>query len=268
VGDVAYLSMPGEPFPEVRLAIARATPGATVVALSKGQDDFGYFYPAFDYPFPELYNSDHAVFNVAPQAGDQIIPGQLANLAAVGFPTSQGLEQPLGNSYSQKLKPGLQTLASPPTGDAGPSGRFATTLQAIYMPASVADRPLAGQVHWDFGDGTHGTSGYLSVGQDYGQTGQGGHGASLVTHAYGPGNYRVTADGADTAGNPVRWTLVVRVFPRLRLTVLCGHRRRIVRVRGGEGSLLRERWTRAGPRARISVLDAAGGTASAIARCR
>jgi hypothetical protein len=260
--------MPGEPFPEVRLTIARAVPQAKVIALSKGQDDFGYFYPAYDAAFPELYNSDHGIFNVAPQAGDQIIQDQVADLGRVGFATDPAFEAPLPNQYAQKLKPGLQTLASPPTGDTGRDGLFRTTLQAIYMPASVADRPLAGQVHWDFGDGTHGTSGYLSVGQDYGQTGQGGHGASLVTHAYGPGNYRVTADGADTAGNPVRWTLVVRVFPRLRLTVLCGHRRRIVRVRGGEGSLLRERWTRAGPRARISVLDAAGGTASAIARCR
>ena len=65
--------MPGEPFPEVRLTLAKATTAATVVALSKGQDDFGYFYLAFDAPYPQLYNSDHAVFNLSSHCGDQII---------------------------------------------------------------------------------------------------------------------------------------------------------------------------------------------------
>src|SRR5205807_1747746 len=62
IGDLAYLSMPGEPFPEVRFDIVQQTNAKTVVALSKGQDDFGYFYPTYDYVFPELYNSDHTIF--------------------------------------------------------------------------------------------------------------------------------------------------------------------------------------------------------------
>src|SRR5213075_148566 len=84
VGPLAYLSMPGEPFPEVRLAIAGAVQGAKqIVALSKGQDDLGYFYPAFVYPFTATYDSDHHIYNVAPQAGDQVIHGQLDNLGAL-----------------------------------------------------------------------------------------------------------------------------------------------------------------------------------------
>ena len=115
VGEIAYLSMPGEPFPEVRLTIARATPGASaVVALSKGQDDFGYFFPSYDYVFPELYNSDHLLFSVAPQAGDQVIQDQVGNLGRLGFATQPALESPLPNRYAQKLKPGLQTMASIP----------------------------------------------------------------------------------------------------------------------------------------------------------
>ena len=227
-----------------------------MVALSKGQDDFGYFYPDFDAPYPQLYNSDHAVFNVSPSLGDQIIAAQETLLSAIGFRTRSLAAKPLDNDYAQKKLPGLQTLASPPTGDAGPSGRFKTTLQAIYMPASGADAPLVGQVHWDFGDGSHAETGYLQVGQDYGQTGQGPHGKPLLfTHSFRPGTYRVRASGQDTDGNAVAWTITVRVFPRLRVS--CAGR-----VRGGEGTILR----RVRRRHSITVLDAAGGSASA--RCR
>jgi hypothetical protein len=255
IGPDAFLSMPGEPFPEVRLTLAKATAAKTVVALSKGQDDFGYFYPAFDAQYPELYNSDHAVFNVSPSLGDQIISADEALLSAIGFRTRALAASPLANDYAQKKLPGLQTLASPPTGDAGFSGRFRTTLQAIYMPAAVVDAPLAGEVHWDFGDGSHAGTGYLSVGQDHGQTGQGPHGKPvLFTHAFRPGAYRVRASGQDTDGNPVAWTITVRVFPRLRVS--CSGR-----VRGGEGTVLREvRRSHS-----ITVVDAAGGTATA--RC-
>lgn len=260
IGDDAFLSMPGEPFPEIRLTLAKATGAASVVALSKGQDDFGYFFPAFDAPYPQLYNSDHAVFNVSPHLGDQVIASDETLLSALGFPTQSLAAAPLHNNYAQKKLPGLQTLASPPTGDAGRSGRFATTLQAIYMPAAVTDAPLAGQVHWDFGDGTHADTGYLSVGQDYGQTGQGPHGKPvLFTHSFRPGIYHVRASGRDTDGNPVSWSITVRVFPRL--IVSCSGR-----VRGGEGTILRRRWHRARQGRTLTVLDAAGGTATV--RCR
>jgi hypothetical protein len=291
VGGIAFLSMPGEPFPEVRFTIQRATNAHTVVALSKGQDDFGYFYPAFDSPFPELYNSDHMIFNVAPQAGDQIIRGQIANLSGVGFATTSAFAQPLGNDYAQKLRPGLQTLASPPTGDADATGRFATELQAIYMPASIVDAPLAGPVHWDFGDGSAADTGYLVVGQDYNQTGQGPQGRPLFTHAFPPGVHRVVASGRDTAGNPVSWTIEVTVYPRLRPSATCAMSRRgratlTGRASGGEGSVLAWRWTFAGggaasgqrvrhtfrhapgAHATLIVLDAAGGQASASVACR
>lgn len=256
IGPDAFLSMPGEPFPEIRLTLAKATAAKTVVALSKGQDDFGYFFPAFDAPYPELYNSDHAVFNVSTSLGDQIIAADEALLSAIGFHTNALAASPLANDYAQKKLPGLQTLASPPTGDAGSSGRFTTTLQAIYMPAAVIDAQLAGAVHWDFGDGTHAATGYLQVGQDHGQTGQGPHGKPvLFTHSFRPGTYRVRASGQDTDGNPVSWAITVRVFPRLR--VGCS-----VRVTGGEGTVLREIRRRHS----LSVVDAAGGTATA--RCR
>ncbi len=256
IGQEAVLSMPGEPFPEIRLTLAKATAAGTVVALSKGQDDLGYFYPAFDAPYPPLYNSDHAVFNVSPHLGDQVIAADEALLSAIGFQTRSLAAKPLDNNYAQKQLPGLQTLASPPTGDAGRSGTFKTTFQAIYMPAAQIDAPLAGRIRWDFGDGSHADTGYLSVGQDHGQTGQGPHGQPvLFTHSFRPGTYRVRASGQDSKGNKVSWTITVRVFPRL--SVSCSGR-----VRGGQGTILRRQSRSTGHGRTLTVLDAAGGTAS------
>jgi hypothetical protein len=281
VGDVGFLSMPGEPFPEIRFTIARSVDAKNVVALSKGQDDFGYFYPSFVYPFPQVYNSDHAIFNVAPQAGDQIVQQQVANLGATGFTTSTAFSQPLPNDYAQKLRPGLQTLASPPTGDADASGKFTTTLQAIYMPASLVDAPLDGPVTWDFGDGTKATTGYLSVGQDLGQSGQGPHGEPILfTHAFAPGTYKVTASGRDTAGNAVAWTVDVTVYPRLVASARCRRTTFTGSADGGEGHVLSWQWRfsdgkraegrvvqHRARRAAVTVVDGAGGTATARAVC-
>jgi hypothetical protein len=74
IGDLIYQSEPGEPFPEIRLSLAKDVHGASaIVALSKGQDDLAYFYPAEDYPATFAYGSDHWEYNVAPQAGDELI---------------------------------------------------------------------------------------------------------------------------------------------------------------------------------------------------
>ncbi len=268
VVTTAYTSMPGEPWPEVRFTIARAVPGATVVALSKAQDDFGYFYPAYDAPFPELYNSDNFVFNVGLTLGDEVISDQVGQLGKLGFKAGSPVETPLPNNYLEKVKPGLQTLASPPTGDAGRNGAFTTRLQAIYMPASVTDQPLAGQVHWSFGDGQTASTGFLSVGQDYGQTGQRDHGQAIFTHSFRPGVYHVTASGTDTSGNPVSWTITVHVYPELKVRASCRRGRPRASVKGGERTILRESWTRHGQKRTVRVLDAAGGSATARTRCR
>src|SRR5581483_6074526 len=251
IGDLAFVSMPGEPFPEIRAALASATSGAAaIVALSKGQDDFGYFYPAWVEPFTAAYGSDHLLFNVAPQAGDQIVAAQEANLGRLGFQTDVPLETPLPTRVEQKVRPGLQAMASPPVGDAGRRGRFRTTLQAIFSPASILDRQAAGPVCWDFGDGTHGMSGYLQVGQDYGQTGQGEHGVARFTHAYRPGAYRVTARAVDSGGTPSSWSFEVRVYPRLRARIAVartgGGYAFAARAVGGDGTVLAGHWRFAG----------------------
>src|SRR4051794_22365060 len=197
IGPLAYLSMPGEPFPEIRTTIADATTGAQqVVALSKGQDDWGYFYPSFVYPFTATYDSDHHIYNVAPQAGDQVIQGQLDNLSKVGFTVDHTVARPMANRYEQGLRPGVQFLASPPEGD----GNLAVTLEGIYGAANFGGAPLDGPLHWDFGDGTTGESGS----------------EKRFVHTFAPGTYEVRVTARDTQGREASWSLPVRVHPALR----------------------------------------------------
>src|SRR4051794_12291501 len=232
IGPLAYLSMPGEPFPEVRLTIAGATSGAgEVIALSKGQDDLGYFYPSFDYPFTATYDSDHHIYNVAPQAGDQVIQGQLANLGALGFTTDPTVAEPLDNRYEQGFQPGVQALAAPPEGDAGPDGTLPVTLQGIYGAANFNGAPLDGPLRWDFGDGTTGTSGS----------------EKRFVHGFKPGSYTVKVAATDTQGNEAHWSLPVRVHARLvpSITVRHGTHGALELTgdaRGGRAPVLAWRW--------------------------
>jgi hypothetical protein len=258
IGPLAYLSMPGEPFPEVRLTIAGAVKDAAmVVALSKGQDDLGYFFPSWVYPFTEVYPTDQGTFNVAPQAGDQIIQSQIANLRALGFTTAPlTVPVPLPTDYAAAARPGLQALASPPAGDVGRAGVLPVTLQAIYAPAEQGGEPLAGLLHWTFGDGTSGTSGALSFGgpcggptlDDTSVTNCPQTGPAYLVHDFPVGRHLVTVTGHDAAGHPVSFSLTVNVWPRLRVgwRIVSRHRGGFASLRavprGGSGQLLSASW--------------------------
>src|SRR5205807_9912462 len=95
-------------------------------------------------------------------------------------------------------------------------------------------------------------------GQGSGEAGRGTHGARSprLGPSSAPGTYPVTASANDTQGDPVSWTIIVRVFPRLRVS--CRGR-----VTGGEGTILRTSRRRHS----ITVLDAAGGQATARTPC-
>jgi hypothetical protein len=191
-----------------------------VVALSKGQDDLGYFYPAWVDPFTAAYPTDQGTFSVAPQAGDQVMQGQLANLRALGFTTEPlAVPAPLPAHYTQALRPGLQALADPMFGVARAGRALPVVLEAIFAPANTGGEPRAGPVHWDFGDGTTASSGALSFGGSCGYRAvlQAGPttcpstGSAFVVHRFGPGRYTVRVTGRDTAGHAVSWSLTVVV---------------------------------------------------------
>src|SRR3954468_9462846 len=240
VGGNVFLSMPGEPFPEIRHAIADATTGAdTIVALSKGQDDWGYFYPAWAWGFTSLYDSDHNIYNVAPQAGDQVIADQASNVGKLGFAVDPAVGQPLPTRWEQALRPGVQAMASPTWGDTGPDGTLPVTFTAIYDQAFVYDRPglpggqRDGTVHVDFGDGTG--------------TESNGDKRTRFTHDYEPGAYTVRLSAKDASGNPATWQLVVTVYRQLRAAIAAtqtasGAWRFTAGARCGDHRILREDW--------------------------
>jgi hypothetical protein len=219
IGNIAYASMPGEPFPEVRLSLAAATSGATVVALSKGQDDLGYFYPAYVAPFTELYPSDTLTNSAAAELGDAVLQAQAANLRADGVRVATALPRPVEADPKQQVEPGLQVVGGPLTARAGRRGHISVRLLATYSPPDIPSGTLnyglpvgslpvqyapTGRVHWDFGDGTHATSGYHEFGgkdvRPY-----------VVAHRFAPGRYRVTATIRDGAGQQVSTSFVVRI---------------------------------------------------------
>ncbi len=236
IGGNAFLSMPGEPFPEVRLGIANAVTGAdTIVALSKGQDDWGYFYPAWAWGFTSLYTSDHNTYNVAPQAGDQVILEQTRNAGALGFGVeTAALGLPLATRWEQALRPGLQAMASPTWGTAGPGGTLPVEFTAIWAPAYAGGAGRQGTVHVDFGDGTT-----AEVDGDK---------RKRFTHDYAPGAYTVRLSAVDANGNAAAWRLVVRVYPPLEPAIRAraagsGAWSLTGSARGGDGHPLAYRWT-------------------------
>ncbi len=216
IGDIAYLSMPGEPFPEVRYTLSIAAPGATVVALSKGQDDLGYFYPAYVTPFTEIYPSDTFTNSASAVTGDAVIAGQESNLDAIGFATRHRAIAPVPVEPLRALYAGLQVVGGPFVATAGRNGKATVRMIATYAPADLPNATTAdglpvggfdyqenptGKVHWSFGA----TSGYHNFSGD-------DRDPYIVTHAFGVGVHHVTARILDANGFPVSTSFTIRVF--------------------------------------------------------
>lgn len=294
LGNIAYLSMPGEPFPEIRESLASATKGATVVALSKGQDDLGYFYPSYITPFTEIYPSDTFVNSASAETGDDVLRAQDADLRMLGFDTSPTLAKPVSIDSGQAVEPGLQVIGGPFVTDAGAGGRARVELLPVFSPPDLPEGTLeyglpegsvpvdnepAGPVQWNLGDGVSTTSGY----HDFAGTDR----APLtIDPAFTVGTHRLVASDSDTAGQTAVTHLTVTVFPRLRVRIAEARHGRTVTLRalvtGGDGRLLtlRWRWGRRGaanravlrlrsdgrPRVWLTVTDGTGSRASARIR--
>jgi PKD domain-containing protein len=267
IGPLAYVSMPGESFPEVRMTIAKATQGAAaVIALNKGQDDMGYFYPAWVHPFTFVYDSDHWTYNVAPQFGDQVITQQLLNLGKLGFQTHPAVSTPMKTQWSRLVKAGLQAMASPARGSLDAGGRFTTTLRSIFNSAPYGSSPgQAEPVHWNFGDGTTADTRADKRWE--------------FTHTYTtPGSYVIRLWTTDTEGHRYDWQVPVRVYEQLKPSIEASGADLIAHIAGGAPPMLAYRWsfdngaTANGERvalpagathATLRVTDAAGDVASA-----
>jgi hypothetical protein len=253
-----------------------------VVGLGLGQDQLGYIYPPFLYPFTNgvaPYPSDHLIYNVSATLADELANAQVSNLHRLGFKTAPvAIERPEHNNYQQGFHPGVQALASPARGDAGAGGTFATALEGIFGGNSIPGNlgfglqpGLAGKIQWDLGDGNHFAS------DDGGR----------FNHAYPPGRYVVKLAAKDTSGDQASWYVEVIVHPHLTAGYTAARRSRYGYLfsgsaSGGDGTILAWRWifsdgtTANGPQvahtfprgvrhgAKLTVTDATGATASAL----
>jgi len=253
IGNVAYVSLNGEAFPEVRHAIASAVHDAgMIVGLSLGQDQLGYYEPAFAWAFANgetPYGSDHLEYNVSPILGDEIIQTQVRNLSALGFTTDAiAIPKPEDNDYAQALHPGVQLLASPFRADAGSNGVASIQLEGICGDAALQSslgiaKSISQPIHFDFGDGTQGLKACN------------GRRTGYFIHDYAPGTYHLnlslTDDGGDTtvwppAAHP-EWTEIV-VYAPFTASISAvsdgsGGVTYTAHTDGGDGNILSYRWT-------------------------
>jgi hypothetical protein len=296
IGGLLYLSQPGEPFAEIRLGLAEAIRDATeVIALSQAQDALGYFYPpSIATVIPAYAPNDHALFNVSPRFGDEVVDTDLRLARELGFTTGtvrSGLLPP-SYHYERALTSGIQGLASPPVGSAC-GGTFTPALQAVYSPilhgAHVVGgpKPRGDRVRWDFGDGTTANAGYLYK-PARGVRGLSSGGGPYIDHGYRPGRWSAEVSAVDEAGGHPAWTTAVMVHPEVQVAPRL-HRTQdgltlTAVVQGGQGTVLRTTWTRpdgervdtaaldvprdASGRWTVQVTDASGATARTEFRIR
>jgi hypothetical protein len=132
--------------------------------------------------------------------------------------------------------------------------------------------PMGG-FRWSFGDGTTATTPPQVFARAWF--------SPFIHHTYRhPGTYQLTVSASDQNGQTDSMTLPVHVYPVLRVAIVRRGRRATARASGGDGTMLAYRWTvngrpataartiLVGPRARlrVTVSDAAGGTATALSR--
>jgi hypothetical protein len=287
IGDILVLSEPGEFFPSIHQAWDQAIHGAAgVFVVGMGQDQLGYDFPAYAYPFT-YYSADQNIYNPSLTLGDQVTTAGEQDAQALGFQanlTTTAEQTALDNEYARAAQPGIQFIPFPQSGDIDPAtGGFTDVLEGFATPPRFnettpcnppvlpnsptcpAKAPTIGPIHWSFGDGTH----YV-----------GGNGAanegSYFHHAFcAPGRYQVVATATDSDGNSDTFTLPVTVYPGLRATMTLVHRRLVAEVSGGDGNVLEQQWaigsrrywasSVAAPQAGAVTLTVVDGTGNVVA---
>ncbi len=92
IGDVAFLGVPGEAYPQIALEAAAAIEGErTLFTLGLADDMLGYLIShSEDYPVIAALTpvNDNALFNITPRIGDHVMCTGIRMSREVGFPTT------------------------------------------------------------------------------------------------------------------------------------------------------------------------------------
>jgi hypothetical protein len=269
IGDVAWVSEPGEAFNEVSQAVRAAVGGARQVnVVGMAQDQLGYYYPPEDYPASELNPSDYILFNVSPSLADESVDASAVVATELGFngqPSHPMMDDENPQAFfhaGTQFYPSVVESADPQrdflVGDA--------TSQAPGAPTQPAHTATPAVI--DFGDGTPA----VTISGD----------EQRISHTFpGPGRYSVTSTTTDETGyerSYTAWVIVDRTPQAIvRRVVRGGRALYTAAVRGGDGHALAAHWTFAdgggadgltvtrpagAPAPAVTVVDGAGDTAS------
>jgi PKD domain-containing protein len=267
IGDVVYFTDPGEAFPEVNEGVRDAVTGArSANPVATAGDFLGYYYQRADYTDEQFGSSDFERYNVGPDLAQDNADAAVRDIANLGFQTRRPTVHANFDAADATL-PGVQFYPEH-VESADPAVNF-------YGASAEAqhDGTAVGDIGWDFGDGTIGTSAD----------------SERFVHTFpGPGSYDVVATVTDANNATRTWTQ--RVIVDRPLKAKPAARRRtprtvslVVRSRGGEGTLIGARWHCAGGpvrdglqvkcpvaahKAKVQVLDGAGNVAKAAVSWR
>src|SRR3954463_11674476 len=204
IGDVAYVSEPGEGFPEVSKAIRDSIQGASAVhVVGMAQDQLGYYWPPEEAPATTVTNdSDHLQYNSSALLGELTEKAARDDAEALGFTTTVVHQTPMQTDPLARTKPGVQFFAVAPRF----GGLVLTVDSAVNAaqngtPLVISSNPDGsnGSITYDWGDGS------ASYG---GNPGGGGRGHNTHTYA-APGTYTVTGTVTDTNGGTRSWQQTV-----------------------------------------------------------
>jgi hypothetical protein len=205
IGNVAYISEPGEAFPEVSRAIRQAIHGADAVrVVGMAQDQLGYYWPPEEAPLTAqamaANGSDHLEYNSSAALADLDVLHSVNVAQALGFDAGYVHPTPMQRDPNATSKPGVQFFAVAPDF----SGLTLTVDSACNPPmngSALDTHHKRGAIAFNWGDGTTSYGGSTS-----------GEGRGQATHTYArPGIYRITGTVTDAAGDTRTYTQTVRV---------------------------------------------------------
>jgi hypothetical protein len=205
IGDLVYMSEPGEAFPEVSRAIRQSIHGASAVhVVGMAQDQLGYYFPPEEVPLTAqamaANGSDHLIYNSSAVLADLDVQHSVTIAQALGFDAAYVHPRPMQRDPKARNKPGVQFFAVAPD------------FSGLRLTVDTACNPPMNGSALD----THGKRGAISFSWGDGSTSFGGsttgEGRGQATHTYGrPGTYTITGTVTDAAGDVRSYTQTVHV---------------------------------------------------------